>query len=170
MRRKCLRFRQQSLRCRPGQQGRKFEQGRHRAHSGDKENVEGTEGNRRGLEQHAPWRSSCFHRGGRDGGILRCRCVGLSRSRFYARLLPPLHLRALAMRLNVDLTGRRFWQVLLRAVLGVLIGCSLNRVVIKQVLLDGWDWPICFVMGAILSATDPVAVLRCLSRSASHRG
>ena len=47
----------------------------------------------------------------------------------------------------------------LRAVLGVLIGCSLNGVVIKQVLLDGWDWPICFVMGAVLSATDPVAVV-----------
>eukprot|EP00927_Polykrikos_kofoidii_P054532 TRINITY_DN48942_c0_g1_i1.p1 TRINITY_DN48942_c0_g1~~TRINITY_DN48942_c0_g1_i1.p1 ORF type:complete len:1019 (+),score=174.71 TRINITY_DN48942_c0_g1_i1:60-3116(+) len=72
--------------------------------------------------------------------------------------LPPL-LFSEAMRLNVDLAGRMFWQVFLLAVPGVLIGCSLNGVVIKQVLPYGWDWPICFVMGAILSATDPVAVV-----------
>jgi len=64
-----------------------------------------------------------------------------------------------AMRLNVTLVSRVFWQVFLLACPGVLLGTAMTGFVGRYVLPYGWDWPISLAFGAILSATDPVAVV-----------
>lgn len=64
-----------------------------------------------------------------------------------------------AMRLNKQLVKSCFWQILLLAGPGVLIGTAMLGTFSHYVLPYGWDWPICLVIGSILSATDPVAVV-----------
>jgi len=64
-----------------------------------------------------------------------------------------------AMRLNKKLVSSCFWQILLLAGPGVLIGTAMLGTFSHYVLPYGWDWPLCLVIGAILSATDPVAVV-----------
>lgn len=72
--------------------------------------------------------------------------------------LPPL-LFAEAMSLNVQLAKKCFSQALILACPGVLFGAFMTAVIGKYVLPYGWDWPIAMVFGAILAATDPVAVV-----------
>lgn len=50
-------------------------------------------------------------------------------------------------------------QIFMLACPGVLFGCLLTALFGKYVLPYHWDWPLCFVFGSILSATDPVAVV-----------
>jgi NhaP-type Na+/H+ or K+/H+ antiporter len=76
---------------------------------------------------------------------------------FFA-FLPPL-LFSEAMRLNVKLATTCLPQVLLLACPGVLFGTFATGAVAKYLMPYEWDWPICLVFGAILSATDPVAVV-----------
>lgn len=64
-----------------------------------------------------------------------------------------------AMRLNVQMVKAVFWQVLLLACPGVLLGTFAVACVGRYVLPYGWGWPIALVFGTILSATDPVAVV-----------
>lgn len=64
-----------------------------------------------------------------------------------------------AMRLNAQLVKQCLGQILLLACPGVLIGTFLTGAFAVYVLPYGWDWPIALVFGAILSATDPVAVV-----------
>merc|ERR1719428_1982679 len=51
------------------------------------------------------------------------------------------------------------WQILILACPGVLLGTVMTATFAVYVLPYGWDWPISFVFGSILSATDPVAVV-----------
>mmetsp|Transcript_252 Transcript_252/g.540 ORF Transcript_252/g.540 Transcript_252/m.540 type:complete len:934 (-) Transcript_252:70-2871(-) len=76
---------------------------------------------------------------------------------FYAFL--PALIFGEAMRLNVQLVAKCFWQVFLLACPGVVMGTLLTAWFGKNVLPYGWDWPIALVFGSILSATDPVAVV-----------
>jgi len=64
-----------------------------------------------------------------------------------------------AIKLNVALVRRCFGQVLLLAGPGVVIGTVLIGVFAKFVFPYAWSWSICMAVGAILSATDPVAVV-----------
>lgn len=72
--------------------------------------------------------------------------------------LPPLVFGE-AMSLNVSLVKACFKQCVLLAGPGVLIGTFLTGVAGKYLFPYGWDWNISMLFGAILSATDPVAVV-----------
>merc|ERR1719214_549325 len=61
--------------------------------------------------------------------------------------------------MNVQLARKCFSQALILACPGVLFGTCVTAAVGKYLLPYGWDWPIAMVFGAILSATDPVAVV-----------
>jgi len=72
--------------------------------------------------------------------------------------LPPLVFSE-AMSLNVTLVKRCFWQCMILAGPGVVLGTGMIAVVGKYMLPYGWDWPTALLFGSILSATDPVAVV-----------
>jgi NhaP-type Na+/H+ or K+/H+ antiporter len=72
--------------------------------------------------------------------------------------LPPL-LFSEAMRINVKLAKTCLPQVLLLACPGVIFGTVVTGLVAKFILPYEWDWPMSLVFGAIMSATDPVAVV-----------
>lgn len=73
--------------------------------------------------------------------------------------LPPLVFGE-AMNLNWHHIIGGFWQAVLLAGPGVLIGCVLIGVIAKYLL--NWSWNLAMIFGAILSATDPVAVVALL--------
>jgi len=57
---------------------------------------------------------------------------------------------------------RNFWQILILAGPGVGIGTVITAFVAKYVFPYGWCWPKALMFGAMLSATDPVAVVALL--------
>jgi len=57
---------------------------------------------------------------------------------------------------------RNFWQILILAGPGVGLGTVMTAVVGKYVFPYGWCWPKALMFGAMLSATDPVAVVALL--------
>ena len=59
---------------------------------------------------------------------------------------------------NVFLFQKAFGQCLVMAFPQVLCGTALTALVGKYILPYDWSWAFCFTFGAILSATDPVAV------------
>ena len=62
-------------------------------------------------------------------------------------------------------------QVLLLAGPGVIIGTALTAVFVKYVFPYPWTWLECLLFGAMMSATDPVAVIALLhevSTTATH--
>mmetsp|Transcript_132993 Transcript_132993/g.244561 ORF Transcript_132993/g.244561 Transcript_132993/m.244561 type:complete len:1088 (-) Transcript_132993:119-3382(-) len=63
------------------------------------------------------------------------------------------------MKTKVQLVRVSAGQIFMLACPGVLFGCLLTALFGKYVLPYHWDWPLCFVFGSILSATDPVAVV-----------
>merc|ERR1719265_1880597 len=63
------------------------------------------------------------------------------------------------MTLNIQLVKQCFGQIMILACPGVLLGTVLTAAVGRYVLPYNWDWPIAMVFGAIMSATDPVAVV-----------
>merc|ERR1719331_3724673 len=63
------------------------------------------------------------------------------------------------MNLNPHLFASSFAQVFILACPGVIIGAMLIACFAMYVLPYGFDWSTCIAFGAILSATDPVAVV-----------
>ena len=63
---------------------------------------------------------------------------------------------------NTHFFRKTLGSSLLLAVPGVLVGAALTAVVVKYVLPDDVGWSLGMVLGAIVSATDPVAVLALL--------
>ena len=55
-------------------------------------------------------------------------------------------------------------QCALLAIPGVLVGSSIFAVVAHEVLPFNWDWELCLAFGAVMSATDPVAVVSLLNQ------
>ena len=55
-------------------------------------------------------------------------------------------------------------QCALLAVPGVMVGSSIFAVVAHEVLPFNWDWELCLAFGAVMSATDPVAVVSLLNQ------
>lgn len=47
------------------------------------------------------------------------------------------------------------------AVFGVLVATALTSVVVRYIIEPDWEWANALTLGAILSATDPVAVVSC---------
>eukprot|EP00434_Breviolum_minutum_P016949 symbB.v1.2.014952.t1/scaffold1105.1/size137425/3 len=80
---------------------------------------------------------------------------------FYC-FLPPL-IFSEAMKLNVRLVRKCFAQVFLMACPGVLLGTFLVASVARYILPYNWSWPVSLTFGAVLSATDPVAVVALFS-------
>lgn len=77
---------------------------------------------------------------------------------FFYLFLPAL-IFGEAMTLQVELAKKCLGQILILACPGVIIGTVMIGAVGKYVMPYGWDWPVCMVLGSILSATDPVAVV-----------
>jgi NhaP-type Na+/H+ or K+/H+ antiporter len=86
----------------------------------------------------------------------------LSPHMIFYTFLPPL-VFCDAMKLNVQLFKLCFGQILLLACPGVLMGTGLTAAFSYYVLPCGWGWPMAFVFGSILSATDPVACVAIFS-------
>jgi len=76
---------------------------------------------------------------------------------FYT-FLPPL-IFSEAMKLDVQLAKKCFWQIFLTACPGVVLGTALVGTASYYVLPYDWSWSVCFTFGSVLSATDPVAVV-----------
>lgn len=64
-----------------------------------------------------------------------------------------------SMSLNSNMVANCLPQCLLLAGPGVLIGTLLTGVAAKYILPYGWDWQTSMLLGSILAATDPVAVV-----------
>ncbi|CAD7698090.1 unnamed protein product [Ostreobium quekettii] len=81
-------------------------------------------------------------------------------------LLLLIHLPALifasAFTLDFHITKRNIWQILILAGPGVAVGIALTATVAKYVFPYDWCWPKALMFGAMLSATDPVAVVALL--------
>mmetsp|Transcript_28634 Transcript_28634/g.72439 ORF Transcript_28634/g.72439 Transcript_28634/m.72439 type:complete len:970 (-) Transcript_28634:251-3160(-) len=75
--------------------------------------------------------------------------------------LPPL-LFGDAMTIDMHVARRTIRQCLILAVPGVIIGAFATAAVLRYVLPYGWSWEICIMVGSILAATDPVAVVSLL--------
>ena len=74
-----------------------------------------------------------------------------------------------AFALEVHLFRRIFSQIALLAVPGLLVATVLTAVLVKYVFPWDWSWPVCFMFGALISATDPVAVVALLKELSSRK-
>ena len=74
-----------------------------------------------------------------------------------------------AFALEVHLFRRIFSQIALLAVPGLIVATTLTAVLVKYVFPWDWSWPLCFMFGALISATDPVAVVALLKELSSRK-
>ncbi len=74
-----------------------------------------------------------------------------------------------AFALEVHLFRRIFSQIALLAVPGLIVATVLTAVLVKYVFPWDWSWPLCFMFGALISATDPVAVVALLKELSSRK-
>ena len=79
---------------------------------------------------------------------------------FLFAFLPPL-IFGEAMNLNWHHIIGGFWQAVLLAGPGAVLGCVIVGSIAKA-FLSNWSWNLAMTFGAILSATDPVAVVALL--------
>lgn len=68
------------------------------------------------------------------------------------------------MNLNMHNVKQTFGSALLLAGPGSLYGTFLLAALVKVIFPYNWSWPLCLVYGAILCATDPVAVVALLKQ------
>ena len=72
---------------------------------------------------------------------------------------------------DTHIFSRQKWQILTLAGPGVLVASILTGGFVKAVFTDyGWDWPTVLMFGAMMSATDPVAVVALLNAVSAHHG
>ena len=64
-----------------------------------------------------------------------------------------------AMAIDTHLLTRKLKEILILASVGVIIGTVLTASVTKYILPYDFSWILCLLMGSILAATDPVAVV-----------
>ncbi|CAN0133575.1 unnamed protein product, partial [Ectocarpus sp. 12 AP-2014] len=73
-----------------------------------------------------------------------------------------------AFETDVHIFQREFWQARRRPFVvtlagpGVAIATIITASIVKYVFPYGWDWNLSLMLGGILSATDPVAVVALL--------
>ncbi|GBL97927.1 Sodium/hydrogen exchanger 7 [Araneus ventricosus] len=84
-------------------------------------------------------------------------------SRLMMHIFLPVIIYESAYSLDPHMFFMALTQCFLLAVPGLLLCTSLTAVFAKYILgVYQWEWSVCFVFGAILSATDPVAVVALL--------
>ncbi|WP_016956048.1 cation:proton antiporter [Catenovulum agarivorans] len=74
-----------------------------------------------------------------------------------------------AYAIQTHLFKRTFSQIALLAVPGLILCTSITAVFVKYVFPWDWSWPVCFMFGALISATDPVAVVALLKELSSRK-
>ncbi len=84
-------------------------------------------------------------------------------------LFLPILIFESAFALEVHLFRRIFSQIALLAVPGLMVATVLTAVLVKYVFPWDWSWPLCFMFGALISATDPVAVVALLKELSSRK-
>ncbi|CAM9919562.1 unnamed protein product [Choristocarpus tenellus] len=75
----------------------------------------------------------------------------------------PILIFASAFNAEVHILERRIGQIIWLAGPGVIIGTVLTAVFSKYCFPYDWDWNLSLVFGAMVSATDPVAVVALLN-------
>ncbi|MER2491695.1 cation:proton antiporter [Catenovulum sediminis] len=74
-----------------------------------------------------------------------------------------------AYSIETHLFKRTFNQISLLAVPGLIISTTLTAAFVKYVFPWDWSWTVCFMFGALISATDPVAVVALLKELSSRK-
>lgn len=74
-----------------------------------------------------------------------------------------------AFAMEVHLFRRMFTQIALLAIPGLLLAIALTASLAKWVFPWDWSWALCFLFGALISATDPVAVVALLKEVSSRK-
>lgn len=74
-----------------------------------------------------------------------------------------------AFALETHLFRRIFNQIAILAVPGLLVCTAATAVFAKFVFPWDWSWTVCFLFGALISATDPVAVVALLKEVSSRK-
>jgi len=82
--------------------------------------------------------------------------------------LPPLIFES-AFSLEVHLFRRIFTQIALLAVPGLIVATLLTAALAKWLFPWDWSWALCLMFGALISATDPVAVVALLKEVSSRK-
>eukprot|EP00903_Cladosiphon_okamuranus_P022319 g20525.t1 len=67
-----------------------------------------------------------------------------------------------AFETDVHIFQREFWQVVALAGPGVAMATIMTGSIVKFIFPYGWDWNLSLMLGGVLSATDPVAVVALL--------
>ncbi len=74
-----------------------------------------------------------------------------------------------AFALEVHLFKRMFSQIATLAVPGLIVSTVLTAVMVKFLFPWDWNWQLAFMFGALISATDPVAVVALLKEVSSRK-
>src|SRR3990167_7037284 len=74
-----------------------------------------------------------------------------------------------AFALEVHLFRRMLTQIALLAVPGLIIATLLTALLVRLALPLEWSWPVALMFGALVSATDPVAVVSLLKEQSSRK-
>ncbi|MDW6002475.1 cation:proton antiporter domain-containing protein [Vibrio mangrovi] len=74
-----------------------------------------------------------------------------------------------AFGMETHLFKRMFSQIALLAVPGMLLASALTAVLAHYSFPWNWSWTVCFLFGALISATDPVAVVSLLKEVSSRK-
>lgn len=74
-----------------------------------------------------------------------------------------------AFAMEVHLFRRMFLQIAILAVPGLMLSTSLTAGLAKWAFPWEWGWALCFMFGALISATDPVAVVALLKEVSSRK-
>lgn len=74
-----------------------------------------------------------------------------------------------AFTMEVHLFRRMFTQIATLAVPGMILAATASAVLAKYLFPWDWGWPLCFLFGALVSATDPVAVVALLKEVSSRK-
>ncbi|WP_163339409.1 cation:proton antiporter [Desulfopila sp. IMCC35008] len=74
-----------------------------------------------------------------------------------------------AFGIEVHLFRRMFSQIVILAIPGLLLATMATAVLAKFLFPWEWSWALCFLFGALVSATDPVAVVALLKEVSSRK-
>lgn len=74
-----------------------------------------------------------------------------------------------AFAMEVHLFRRMLAQIALLAVPGLIIATLLTALLVRLALPLAWSWPVALMFGALVSATDPVAVVSLLKEQSSRK-
>jgi NhaP-type Na+/H+ or K+/H+ antiporter len=74
-----------------------------------------------------------------------------------------------AFAMETHLFKRMFSQIAILAVPGLILSTALTAVLAYYLFPWQWSWSVCFLFGALISATDPVAVVSLLKEVSSRK-